>query len=388
MLVNGAGKTPCPLSTALGHPKSLSQGRNVQPPNLSLQAAPATSFITAPMRFRTALTRLALAALLCAGLRAQDNPATQAPAATQPGKDAAPQATPQQANAPGQVTPDELYEVGKTLFDAFAPEEVKREYEFPSRDQWNAFVPRLQKALEGSSMEELAGLEDEARQALHFLAQFEGTEDLCLWLRERLELVEAARDLTPPKPGQVPRPDRKPSLPDKSSQPGIPAYDYWLARLKDRPVPARADELLPLLTRCFDEEKSPVALIWLAEVESTFNAGAKSPAGAAGLYQLMPVTARSLGLSTSLPDERTHPEKSARAAARLLKTLHGKFGDWPLALAAYNAGEGRVRRLLAKHKASTFSGIAEALPVETRLYVPKVLATVATRTGVTPDKLR
>jgi len=353
-----------------------------------LQAALATSFITAPMRSCTALTRLTLAALLCAGLHAQDNPVSQAPVAAQPGKEAAPQSSPQQAGASGQVTPDELYEVGKTLFDAFAPEEVKREYEFPSRDQWNAFVPRLQKALEGSSMEELAGLEDEARQALHFLAQFEGTEDLCLWLRERLELVEAARDLTPPKPGQVPRPDRKPPLPDKSSQPGIPAYDYWLARLKDRPVPARADELLPLLTRCFDEEKSPVALIWLAEVESTFNAGAKSPAGAAGLYQLMPVTARSLGLSTSLPDERTHPEKSARAAARLLKTLHGKFGDWPLALAAYNAGEGRVRRLLAKHKASTFSGIAEALPVETRLYVPKVLATVATRTGVTPDKLR
>ena len=340
------------------------------------------------MRSRSALTRLALVALLCSSLRAQDNPAANVPAAPQPAARTAAQPATQQAGTAGQVTPDELYEVGKTLFDAFAPDDVKQEYEFPSREQWNAFVPRLQKALEGSSMEELAGLEDEARQALHFLAQFEGTEDLCLWLRERLELVEAARDLTPAKPGQAPRPVPKPPLTDKGSQPGIPAYDYWLARLKDRPVPARADALLPLLTRCFDEEKSPVALLWLAEVESTFNAGAKSPAGAAGLYQLMPVTARSLGLSTTLPDDRTHPEKNARAAARLLRTLHGKFGDWPLALAAYNAGEGRVRRLLAKHKASTFSGIADALPVETRLYVPKVLATVATRTGVTPDKLR
>lgn len=101
----------------------------------------------------------------------------------------------------------------------------------------------------------------------------------------------------------------------------------------------------------------------------------------------MPDTAKGLGLSTFLPDERTDPEKSARAAARYLKMLHGKFGDWPLAFAAYNAGEGRVARELAARRAKTFAGIAGSLPAETRMYVPKVCALVATRTGLAPEKI-
>jgi membrane-bound lytic murein transglycosylase D len=95
----------------------------------------------------------------------------------------------------------------------------------------------------------------------------------------------------------------------------------------------------------------------------------------------MPDTAHNLGLSLFLPDERTDPEKSARAAAHYLRILHDRFGSWPLALAAYNAGEGRVSRLLAERKAADFAGIAAALPAETRMYVPKVCALVAVRTG-------
>jgi membrane-bound lytic murein transglycosylase D len=96
----------------------------------------------------------------------------------------------------------------------------------------------------------------------------------------------------------------------------------------------------------------------------------------------MPDTAHALGLTTFLPDERTDPEKSARAAAHYLHMLFTKFGSWPLALAAYNAGEGRVSRLLASSGATDFAGVASALPSETRMYVPKVCALVATRTGV------
>ncbi|MEO6875591.1 MAG: lytic transglycosylase domain-containing protein, partial [Opitutaceae bacterium] len=146
-------------------------------------------------------------------------------------------------------------------------------------------------------------------------------------------------------------------------------------------------ELMPTLRAAFVAEGVPPELAWLAEAESTLDPEAESPVGARGLFQLMPATARSLGLSTTLPDERTNVEKSARAAAHYLRTLHGKFGDWPLAFAAYNAGEGRVRRLLAAHSAHTFADISAALSNETRMYVPKVCATIAVRTGVSPAKL-
>src|SRR5690606_27267521 len=109
---------------------------------------------------------------------------------------------------------------------------------------------------------------------------------------------------------------------------------------------------------------------------------ARSPAGAAGLYQLMPATARSLDLSvTWLRGERLHPEKNARAAAKYLRQLHARFKDWPLVLAAYNAGEPRVSNLLKKHRAKTFDGIANYLPSETQMYVPKVEAVIRKREG-------
>jgi len=86
-------------------------------------------------------------------------------------------------------------------------------------------------------------------------------------------------------------------------------------------------------------------------------------------------------------DERTNPQKSAQAAARYLKTLHAEFGSWPLVLAAYNAGEGYLSRTLKKHRATTFDEIASRLPIETQMYVPKVLATVHMREGIDPEHL-
>jgi membrane-bound lytic murein transglycosylase D len=161
----------------------------------------------------------------------------------------------------------------------------------------------------------------------------------------------------------------------------------WLARVRTRPAPARAAELMPKLRAAFAAEGVPPELAWLAEAESSLNPAARSPVGAKGLFQFMPETARSLGLSTFLPDERTDPAKSARAAARYLRGLHGRFGNWALALAAYNAGEGRVARTLAARGAKTFTAIAEALPAETRMYVPKVCALIAVRAGVSPEKI-
>ena len=144
---------------------------------------------------------------------------------------------------------------------------------------------------------------------------------------------------------------------------------------------------MPALQAGFAAEGVPPEYAWMAEVESSLDTSARSPSGAKGLFQLMPETARNLGLSTWFPDERTDPAKSAHAAAQLLRELHARFGDWPLALAAYNAGAGRVGRELTARKAKTFAEISAALPVETRLYVPRIYATIALRTGVPPEKL-
>ncbi len=284
---------------------------------------------------------------------------------------------------PPQPPPEEidLHETAKQLFEAFAPEEVKARYDFPSRQQWDAFAGRLQQALEAGDLNALAAYEPEARAALTALQLFPDYADQAEWLEGRLDYIEAAKEVArvPPPVAQPPRPGIPPAPP--------PFYDLWLRRMQARPVPARAEQLFPAVSRVFAAEGIPPQLAWIAEVESTFNPAARSPVGAKGLFQLMPATAKGLGLSTFLPDERTDPEKSARAAARYLRELHGQFHDWPLALAAYNAGPGRVRRLLAAQKATTFAEISPALAAETRMYVPKVLATVRVRTGLAPDQL-
>ena len=300
-----------------------------------------------------------------------------------------PEQTADLAAAAGELNPDQLYEMGRVLFETFAPAEIKENFEFPTREQWDAFATRFQGALESDQLEDLAAFEPEARAALVALRALPGYEDYADWLEERIDYIEAAKEAvaqTTPAPTPPPAPAPKPP-PVARPVTGIPHYELWYTRIQSRPVPPRAAALLPVLRKAFAAAGVPAELVWLAETESTFNPSARSPAGARGLFQLMPATAKELGLSTFLPDERTDPEKSAQAAAQHLRTLRTQFGDWPLALAAYNAGAGRVRRTLEKKGATTYAEIAASLPTETRMYVPKVLATLAVRTGVTPDKL-
>jgi membrane-bound lytic murein transglycosylase D len=288
------------------------------------------------------------------------------------------------AKKPAPAAPtDELYDLGKSLFDQYAPPEVKEQYEFPSRASWDSFAVRLQQALDGDKLDDLAGYEDEARAALTAARVIPGYEDYADWLSERLDYIEAAKQVTGRRP--APRPGLRPAPGFQSAS--VPYYDLWVERLRGRPAPVRAAELMPGLRAAFVAEGVPPELAWLAEVESTLDPAARSPAGAKGLFQFMPGTAQSLGLSTFLPDDRTNAEKSAHAAARYLAGLHEKFGDWPLAFAAYNSGEGRVRRLLDARGAKSFAEISGALSAETRMYVPKVCATIAVRTGITPDKI-
>lgn len=125
------------------------------------------------------------------------------------------------------------------------------------------------------------------------------------------------------------------------------------------------------------EERVPLALLSVAYVESGFNPMALSPKGARGMWQFMPATARRYGLSVDgAVDHRTHTALATRAAARYLRDLHGQFGDWKLALAAYNAGEGTVWSVIRRTGVRDFDEMSRRrlLPAETRAYVPSVLA--------------
>ncbi len=307
-------------------------------------------------------------------------------------------AAPVQRPAPkktDQTDADALYQLGKQLFDEYAPEEIKKDYEFPSLEQWNAFAGRLQSALQGDSLQELAAYESEARKALTALQTLPDGADYADWLTERLDLIESARDSLKPRPPVRPELPKISPSEDKEPRtaplprPGahLPNYELWLRRIRDKPIPPRAGELVPRLKAIFREGGLPAELAWLAEVESSLNPSAKSPVGARGLYQLMPDTARALGLSLFPFDERAQPEKNAKAAVRLLVELHARFNSWPLALAAYNAGPGRVGRALEKNTRASFADIASSLPAETRMYVPKVFATLAVRENVVPESL-
>jgi membrane-bound lytic murein transglycosylase D len=102
----------------------------------------------------------------------------------------------------------------------------------------------------------------------------------------------------------------------------------------------------------------------------------------------MPATAKSFGLSRWPFDQRKQAEPAAQAAAKYLRQLHEKFGDWRLAVAAYNSGAGTVERCLRRRHATSYAGIATSLPAETQMYVPKVETTILKREGLELEQLK
>ncbi len=146
-------------------------------------------------------------------------------------------------------------------------------------------------------------------------------------------------------------------------------------------VEARARRTFPMIERALRRRGLPDDLKYVAVIESALDPNAVSPAGAAGLWQFMPGTAADYGLdSLGVRD----PARATDAAVRYLDRLGRAFdGDWQLALAAYNCGPGRVRRLVDAHRtrtgtpAPTFWDIHDALPAETRAYVPRFIAAAA-----------
>jgi membrane-bound lytic murein transglycosylase D len=162
-----------------------------------------------------------------------------------------------------------------------------------------------------------------------------------------------------------------------------PRVEHWIRFFKNGGRKAflkwlvRGESVRELVVPILKEQGLPPEFIFLSMVESGFSNLAYSHAKATGPWQFMPGTARLYGLEMNMwIDERRDPAKSTLAAARHLRDLYEEFGDWYLAMAAYNAGPGRVRTAMRMTGSSDFWKLADSayLPVETKNYVPKVLA--------------
>jgi membrane-bound lytic murein transglycosylase D len=144
----------------------------------------------------------------------------------------------------------------------------------------------------------------------------------------------------------------------------------------------RSGRYLPMISAKLAEKDMPHDLIFLALIESGFDPTAYSHANASGIWQFLAPTGRSMGLRVDAEvDERNHPERATDAALDYLQYLHGRFDSWYLAAAAYNAGEGRIARIMRQvtgsEKATSeedYYRIWSRLPKETRDYVPLMIA--------------
>jgi membrane-bound lytic murein transglycosylase D len=140
---------------------------------------------------------------------------------------------------------------------------------------------------------------------------------------------------------------------------------------------ARSGRYEDMIRRTLQEEGVPQELIYLAQAESGFHPLAVSRAGARGMWQFMGSRAKGYGLERSWwVDDRQDPEKATRAAAHHLKDLYNQFGDWYLAMAAYNSGPGRVQSAVKRTGYADFWELyrRNVLPKETRNYVPIIVA--------------
>lgn len=170
------------------------------------------------------------------------------------------------------------------------------------------------------------------------------------------------------------------SIPDLDN-PLVVNHVEWYTSRPDyiQRTTTRASRYLFHVVQELEKRNMPTELALLPFIESAFNPQALSTAKAAGMWQFIPSTGRDYNLTQSIfKDERRDVLASTDAALSYLQRLYGMFGDWQLALAAYNWGEGSVQRAINKARAAgvatDFNGLAQFMPAETRNYVPKLQA--------------
>lgn len=280
---------------------------------------------------------------------------------------------------------DDLLEVGKQFVEENVDEDVLAQLGEVDQEKVRALLKQLQEALDQELILDLADLNEAAQTGLTLLEANTNSEPYADWLRPRLDYFDISgrlKESLPPVKSEAGKPPPPKPVPTVKQ-----VRVLWDVTVKKRPRPEAAKEYESKLKPIFAANGVPKELFWLAEIESGFNPKARSPSGAVGMYQLMPRTAKSLGLSTFPFDERKNPEKCAAAAARHLRDLFKQFNDWPLTIAAYNAGAGRVKSKLEGKKIKSFDAIASRLPSETQMYVPKLNAVLQLREGTTLEKL-
>ena len=145
-------------------------------------------------------------------------------------------------------------------------------------------------------------------------------------------------------------------------------------------------QFMRMARKIFREEGVPEDIVWLGQVESAWRPTARSWAAASGLWQFIPGTGARFGLrQTAWIDERNGYEKATRASAKYLKFLADRYnGNWELAMAAYNTGEGNIDRAIARAGTSNYWDIYPYIPQETRNYVPNIMAVILMAKN--PDK--
>ncbi len=203
-------------------------------------------------------------------------------------------------------------------------------------------------------------------------------------------LPPAARVVARPKAEQISASDARwlksltmPNLPVRMDARVIKYLKFYRDSARGRSIARvwakKSGRYAPAIKAELAKAGLPTDLVWLSLIESGHNPTIRSPAGAAGLWQFIPDSGRLYGLTIDRwVDERLDPLRCTQAAIRYLSDLHRRFGNWELAMAAYNMGYGGLSRAIRKFNTNDFwelSRYEAGIPWETTLYVPKILAT-------------